>query len=258
MSKITTLSQFFYGTTVTISNRSIDFDEGGSELRATLRVGVYSASEYAAEVQRAMREAGTQAYLTAFNRTTGRLSISAPSNFTLRRATGTRIGTSAWVMMGFGLGINLTGSNGYMSAGQMGSRYRCQYPVSEYTDPTHNIIKENSNVNSTPVGIVQQVSFGDGIRITMNIRLITNRTGLKTTPFFENATGITDFMTFIKFAMTKGRVEFMPDVASPGSFQKCYLESTKDDKDARRFVLKNMKDPEYYESGELTFRKVLV
>lgn len=258
MSKITTLSQFFYGTTVTINNRSIDFNEGGPELRATLKVGSYSATEYAAEFQRAMREAGSQAYVVIFNRTTQKLTITAPSNFSLLRASGSRLGTSAWVMLGYGTGADLTGANTYIAPNIMGSLYRCQYPVFDYTDPTHTIRKENATSNSTPVGIVQMVSFGDGVPIQLNIRLITNKLDLKNSPFYENVNGIADFMTFIKFALTKGRLEFMPDVATPSYFVKCYLESTAEDRNAHKFTLKNMGDPEFYESGLLTFRKVLI
>jgi hypothetical protein len=258
MSKITTLSQIFYGTTVSSSNRAIDFNEGGSELKATLKVGAYSATDYAAEVQRAMREAGSQAYAVAFNRATQKITISAPSNFTLLRSTGSRIGTSAWVMMGFGTGANLTGTNSYLAPSILGSVYKTQYPVDDYIDPEHVVIKENSTTNSTPTGVVQQASFGDGIRITANIRVITNQLGLKNTPFYENANGISDFMTFIRFALTKGYLEFMPNIANPSYFIKCYLEGTKQDKDGRKFVLENMKVPEFYQSGTLTFRKVLV
>ena len=258
MSKITTLSKFYYGTTVTILNRSIDFDESGSELRATLKIGAYSATEYAAEVQRAMREAGTQAYIVTFNRTTLKITIYAPSNFKLLRASGSRVGTSAWVMMGFGTGTDLIGTNTYTASGIMGSVYYCQFPVDNYTDPDHTLVKESSTSNVTPIGVLSKVSFGDGKRITMNIRLITNQTALKNTPFYENVNGISDFMTFISFAMTGGRLEFMKDVATPSNFVKCYLEATKQDRNAARFELSNMKVPEFYESGTLTFRKVLL
>lgn len=257
MSKIVTLSKFYYGTTVTINNRSIDFSEFGPELRATLKAGSYSATEYAAELQRALREAGSQTYTVIFNRTNQKITITAPSNFILKRASGSRVGTSAWVMMGFGLGSDLSGTNTYTASGIMGSVYRIQYPVSDFIDPNHNLVKENAVVNTTPVGNVQQISFGDGIRITMNMPIITNKLGLKNTPFYENATGIADFMTFIKFCMTKAKVEFMQDVAAPSSFVKCFLEATKQDKEARRFVLQNIGDPEFYESGVLSFRKVL-
>lgn len=258
MSKIITLSQFFYGTSVTINNRAIDFNEGGPEIKATLKVGAYSLTTYAAEVQRAMREAGTQAYIVTFNRATQKITISAPSNFALLRSTGSRVGTSAWVMMGFGTGANLTGANSYLAPSIMGSVYKTQYPVSDYTDPEHVIVKENATSNTTPVGIVQQASFGDGIRITANIRVITNQIGLQNTPFYENVNGKADFMTFIRFALTKGYLEFMPDVSNPSYFIKCYLEGTKQDKDGRKFILENMKVPEFYQSGTLTFRKVLV
>lgn len=257
MSTIKTLSQFFYGTTVTTQNRSIDFDEGGGELRATLKVGTYSATEYVAEWQRALRESGSQAYVCSLNRSTQRMTISAPNPFSLLNGTGSRLGTSAWTMAGFTTGFNQTGLSSYEGPNRVGKRYVCQYPVSDYVAPEHVIVKESATVNDTPAGITQQVSFGDGIRVSLNIRVITNKTGLKMKPFYENATGISDAMDFVAYLLTKGRLEFMPDWETPANFVKCYLESTREDRDAKRFILKNMKVPDFYETGVLTFRKVL-
>lgn len=257
MSTIKTLSQFFYGTTVTTLNRSVDFSEGGPEIKATLRVGTYSLTEYALEWQRALREAGSQAYIVTLNRSTQKLTISAPNPFSLLRSSGSRVGTSAWQMAGFGTGPDLAGFSAYTGPNICGKRYVTQYVVSDYVAPEHIIVKESATVNSTPSGLVQQTSFGDGKRIELNIRVITNKLGLKLTPFFENATGIVDAMDFVAYLLDKGRVEFMPDWETPANFEKCYLESTKDDRDAKRFVLKNMKVPDFYETGVLTFRKVL-
>lgn len=257
MSRINTLSQFFYGTTVTILNRAIDFDEGGGFLTATLRVGSYSVTEYAAEVQRAMREAGTQAYVVTFNRSTGLMTISAPFNFEINIATGPRAGTGAYTMMGFTGLVDLIGANSYTGNALCGDRYVTQYVVNDYVRDEHNIVKENGTVNSTPAGLVQQVTYGDGSRIQMNIRVITDKTDLKLDPFFNNPTGIADFMRFIAFALSKGTLEFMPDKDLPNTFFKVYLESTREDRSALRFTLKNMKTPDFYESGTLVFRKVL-
>lgn len=257
MSKIVTLSRFFYGTTVTIQNRSIDFDEGGPELQATLKVGSYSLTEYAAEWQRALREAGTQAYVVTLNRATQKITASAPLNFTLRANTGSRVGTGAWLMAGFTTAANYTGANSYLAPNIAGKKYDVQYPVNDYVADGDNIVKENATVNSTPAGLVQQVSFGEGSRVQMNIRVITNQTGLKGDLYFENANGISDAKDFMAYLLTKGRVEFMPDKNTPASFVKCFLESTKEDKDARKYILKNMGVPEFYETGTLTFRKVL-
>lgn len=258
MSTIKTLSKFYYGTTVSTLNRSIDFDEGGGELQATLKVGTYSVTEYAAEWQRALREAGSQAYVVSFDRSTQKLTVSAPNPFTLRRGTGSRLGTSAWVMSGFGLGLNLTGANNYTAAGICGKKYEPQYILSDYVSAEHSIVKESATVNTTPAGLSQQVSFGEGKRIEMNIRVITNETGLKLEPFFENSNGVDDALDFIAYILTKGRVEFMPNKAAPNSFTKCFLEGTREDRDGKKFILKNMKVPDFYETGTLIFRKVLV
>lgn len=257
MSKIVTLSRFYFGTTVSTQNRSIDFNEGGSELQATLKVGAYSVTEYAAEWQRALREAGTQAYVVAFNRTTQKITVSAPLSFTLLRATGTRLGTSTWTMSGFGTGLDLTGTNSYLAPNICGQRYDVQFPVNNYTDEVDSIVKENATVNTTPAGLVQMVSFGDGTRVEMNIRVITNKLDLKNANFVENANGVSDARNFMAYLLTKGRVEFMKDKTVPSAFLKCFLEGTKEDKDGRKFVLKNMKVPDFYETGTLTFRKVL-
>lgn len=258
MSTLRTLSRFFYGHTVTTQNRSIDFDEGGSELRATLKVGTYSATEYAAEWQRAIREAGSQAYVVSLSRSTQKLTVSAPLNFTLRRGSGSRLGTSAWSMAGFGSGADLGPSTAFTAANITGKRYDPQYKVFDYTDPDHSIVKENATAADTPAGLVQKVSFGDGTRIEMNIKPVTNITGLTNDGFINNSNGVSDLLDLISYLMTGGRVEFMKDKDTPSQFVKCYLESTKQDRDAKKFTLSNMKVPDFYETGTLVFRKVLV
>lgn len=261
MSKITTNSRFFYGTTVSILNRSIDFDEGGGELQATLKVGAYSLTEYAAEVQRALREAGSQAYTVTLNRTTRKLTIAAPLAFDLLTNTGTRAGSSAWVMMGFTTVADHTGATSYLAENGAGSEYVTQWPVDQYLAEDDNIVKENATVNMTPAGIVQMIDFGDGRRVQMNIRLITNQQlydSCANPSFVYNAAGVAAAKALMTYLLTKGRVEFMPDKDTQASFTKCFLESSADDRNGTSYELKNMKTPDVYETGRLTFRKVLV
>ena len=256
MSKINTLSVFYYGHTVTTENRSIDFDEGGAELQATLRVGDYTLTEYLAEIKRALDLAGSQIYTVSVNRVTRRITISAPSNFTLRVATGSRAGTTAYTMAGF-TGANRTGANSYLGNIGSGSEYRPQYPVFNYTSTEHSLVKETASVNISAVGVTQLIYFGDGSRPEMNIRLITNKTGLKNSPFFENVNGVADALAFMAYLITKAKVEFMPDVDNRNVFDKLILEATRDSRNGTEFTLLNMKTPDFFETGDLTFRKVL-
>jgi hypothetical protein len=254
MSTIKTLSRFYWGHTITSQNKALDFNEGAGELRANLKAGAYSATEFAAEIQRAMREVGSQNYVVSFNRTTRKITISAPITFSLLAGSGSRIGIGVWSLAGF-TATDKTGTTIYTSENVSGNIYDPQYYLNEYKSDIHSIVLEDATADATPLGIAQIAKFGDGSRLPMNIRLITNLT-LKNSGFVINANGVNNFIDFIRYCMNKGRVEFMPDKDTPSQFTKCYLESTSEDKDARRFELKNM-SVDIYESGVLVFRKVL-
>lgn len=256
MSTLKTLSQFYFGHTVTVNNSALDFKEGaGPELNGNLRVGSYSLTEFASEFQRALREAGTQAYGVSVNRTTRVLTVTAPSAFTLLASTGSRIGSGVFALAGF----NATDVTGTSVSGQnaSGKIYRPQYLLKNYTALEHNPLKESASVQISANGVVQVLSFGEGNRVKMNMVCITNKTGMKTSPFFENADGIDDALEFLNYLITKAKVEFMPDVATPSAFSKLLLDSTKADRNGTSFELKNMGVPDFYESGDLVFRKVI-
>lgn len=257
MSKITTRSRFYFGGEITRDNSAVDFDEGGLELKASMKVGDYSMSELATEMARAMTEAGTQNYTGTFNRSTRKITITATSSFKLRTNTGSRIGSSAWTVLGWTTAADTATATSQTSDATAGLEYETQYPVDKYTAEDDYIVKETGTVNVSATGVTQQISFADGSRISFNIRLITNTIGLLNPPFFDNASGVADFKTFIRAIMKKGKFEFMPDEASVNTFEVLILESTKEDRNALKFELKNMKTPDVYESGELVCRKVI-
>ena len=256
MSKITTRSKFYYGHRVTFLNRSLDFKEGaGPELQATLKVGDYTITEFALEVARALNVAGGQTYTVTFNRDTRVITVSAPSAFTLLLTTGSRAGTSVASLLGF----TADSTPGTSAVGNIpsGKEYQTQYPVDKYLALNHNAVKESSSVNISAVGVTQLVYFGDGARVEMDIRLITDKVGLKNDPFYENANGINDALDFMSYLISKSKIEFMPDVDDSSDFVKLILESTPDSKNGTEFSILNMKTPDVYRTGVLIFRKVL-
>lgn len=257
MSKITTRSMFYYDAVITRTTKALDFDEGAGEINANLNVGNYTMQGLADEMARAMSEAGDLVYSATFDRDTREITISAASPFTLRTNTGSRAGVSPWATLGFSTAANYTGASTYTGALKAGKVYETQFPVDRYVDATYSRVKESATVVTSATGVTQLISFGEGARVEMNIRLITDLTGINNTPFLNNATGRADFMTFITAIMEKTKVEFMPDRDDASVFVPLILESTKEDRSGLRFELKNMKTPNFYESGALTFRKVI-
>ena len=254
MSKITTRSLFYYGHTITTANFALDFNEGGPELKANLNIGDYTLTEFKAEVQRALREAGAQNYTVSLNRTTRKLTITAPSAFTVLPATGSRSGASGWGLVGFSAdttGTSITGT------GASGNAYETQYPVDKYTSIPHSPFKESAAVQTSASGVTQVIYFGDGARPKMNIRLISDQVINQTNYLVKAGFGVSDALQFLNYLITKAKVEFMPNAADPSVFDKVYLESCADSSTGTALRLKNMKTPEFYETGDLTFRKVL-
>lgn len=255
MSKIQTLSMFYYGHSVKQDSQYLDFDEGNGELTAQLPIGDYTLEEFAEAVADAMTEAGTQDYVAYTTRGTSPvINISAGNNFDILCRTGSNFTQSAWELCGF-TGVDKTGTNFY-TGGQSGSVYRPQYPFFDYQSPEDYQLLESASVNITAKGAVQVINFGDGRRMECNMRIITDRAGLRLDPFYENVAGVDAARTFLKYLMTRQKVEFMPDYEVPAAFYKVQLESTESDRSGVGFKLKSMGVPDFYETGKLVFREV--
>lgn len=257
MSYLDTLSVFYYGTTITKENQYINFNEGSGELSAAVPIGDYSLTEFASAIATAMTLAGTQAYTCTLNRTTRKLTIASVATFSLLANTGSQVGSSPWELMGFDTSTNKTGSNSYVSENGAGYEYQTQLLMNRYVQPEDYEVKESAVVNTSVNGTVQTLQFGDGQRMQCNIRGATNLTDIKTTPFFENNTGVQDLRDFLKYLITKAKIEFMPDVDNRGNYYKLLLESTESDRTGTRFIINNMDGANrWFESGTLIFRKV--
>lgn len=251
---ILTKSAFYYGHTVTTENNAIDFNEGGSELNATLNIGNYSLTEYAAEIKRALDAAGALTYTVTFNRTTRIITISAGSNFALLTTSGTRAGTSAFSMAGFS-GADKTGANSYAGSAGSGSEFLPMSRLDDYIPSSLWKGKQDGVVNRAASGRIQAVYFGDVKFFQMNIVNQANDGTTRSGIITANASGLDQLVAFMDYAITKGKMEFMPDVSSRSTFYKIVLESTRQDKNGLEYQLKKIaKAHGYYETDAMVMR----
>jgi hypothetical protein len=258
MSFLNTLSTFYYGITITKENQNLNFDEGSGELTAVLQIGDYTHTEILTAIENAFNLAGTQVYTATLNRMTRIITISSVASFDLLCNSGSQVGSSSWDLLGFSTATDKTGAATYLGENPSGYEYRPQLLLNNYIQPEDYEVKESAVVNISVSGIVQTLQFGDGQRMQCNIRGASNLTGIKTDPFYENVTGVQDLRTFMKYLITKAKIEFIPDVDDRNTFHSLLLESTPADKSGTRFVIENMNGSNsFFETGTLAFRKVI-
>lgn len=258
MSSLTTLSTFYFGYLITKNNQNLNFNEGFGERTAVIGVADYTFEELLLELQNALNLAGTFEYSVTGNRADRTITITADGVFSLLCATGSQAGTSIFSLLGFDLSSDKTGLLTYTSENGAGQEYRPQTLLSDYISPEDYELKESAVVSVSANGQVQTVSFGDGQRMQCNIIAATDLTGVKNQDFYENPNGVSDLRTFLKYLITKSKIEFMPDVDNRNVFYKLLLESTTADKNGIAFKIQHVdKAMKYYQSGLLTFRKVI-
>lgn len=254
-----TRSQFFYGFTVVENeNDWIDFDEGGSEISFQLTPGDYSFEDYISAISSGMSSSGTQTYISSLNRSTRLVTISATANFSLLPVTGSHNGTSAFSSIGFTADKTL--SNSYVSDSAGGNVYRPQFLLQNYI-PTENFQRAvNETINETASGIVEVVKFGTVKYMQCSIDFATDIAQSGSGPIENNASGVSDLITFMVHCTSKKPVEFMADRDTPSTYQKLLLESTPSAATGTGFRLKEAWEAgysglaNYYFTGNLTFR----
>ena len=252
-----TFSTFYYGFVIDEDNYQIDFDEGGAELTADIAVGSYTATGFALAIKDAMDTAGALTYTVTFSRSTRKITISAGSNFTLRCSSGTHIGTGAWTLMGFS-GSNKTSASTYTGGAVSGDYYSPQFILQEYVSTDDYQEAVDASVNETASGVVEVVKFGTRSFMECNIKFATDITQdgavIKT-----NATGVADLRRFMQYLVSKGPVQFMPDLSDTATFTDMILESTESSTKGTGYRLREMYDrglPGYFHTGKLKFRVI--
>ena len=258
---IETKSAFYYGFTVTESNRYLNFRDSVAELTATMQVGTYTATEAATEVARALTAASEilQTYTVTFNRTTRTFTISAAGAFDLLPVTGGQSGQSYFGDIGFTTDRSSVASAESDSAA--GSEFLPQFRFQDYVDAEDNQDSISEKVNESADGENQEiVRFGRTKTYEFNITLQTNVTQVKGSVIDNDPAGVANLRSFMEFVTDKNRVEFMPDRSDRATFDTLLLESTPSNRNGTGFKLKELIGrvaPGYFETGTLKFRKLV-
>lgn len=109
------LSFVVYYTVGVSGNGFIDFDEGGVQLTGTVAPGTYTGTTLATAIAAAMNAAvgKTFTYTCTYSTVTGKFTIAAGANFTIRWNTGSNSGFRVATLCGFPETANSTGAKTY-------------------------------------------------------------------------------------------------------------------------------------------------
>ena len=255
-----TYSKFYYGHTINETNKYINFKENGSatELTAILEVGEYSLTDFVTEVARALNAAAASNITVGVDRATRILTVSTSGTINFLAGSGSQIGSGAFSLMGYvgdsgGFFTQLGGNE------PSGFEWIPQFKAQDYVSFEDNQSAIDGVTRKTTSGRVEAVSFGTQKIMDCNWRFITNTQFNSTHPIKNDQEGYENARAFMKYAITKADLEFIPDIDIPNTFNKCLLESTPESAEGLGFKLKELYGiglPDYYETGILKFRLI--
>lgn len=254
---ITTYSKFYYGQVVTNMNQSIDFSEGGPELQATLNIGSYTLTSFLVEIKRAMEAVGANVYTVTVDRETRVITISADNDFELLISSGTRIGTTAYTLIGF-TGADLTGADTYEADEPCGFEFSPQFPLQSYTGSEDFQESVDASVNESTTGRIETFTFGLRKFLEFNIRYQNENSPSTGNPMIRSqVNAVQNLRLFMRYITRKNLIEFIPDEDDPDVFETLVLENTERSDNGTGY--KNIdrqedKLPFYKDTGMLTFR----
>ena len=259
---ISTYSAWYYGIVVTGDNNILSFSEdGGLEEFAFLRTGSYTITDFAFEIARAMNEVAEEnEYSVLVDRSQRLLTIQAvnasPLNFDLKVASLTS-GNPVFETAGF-VGSDRTGGTSYQGTLPVGSSYTTQFKLQDFIDFQDNQKAQESKVLQSATGEVEVVKFGNVQIMECNLLFITDIQQDVGSYIRSNPNGVNDARDFLLYAITKGPMEFIPDIVDPDTYTKCILEFTPESQDGTGFKLKEEYTRGlvgYFTTGRLGFRK---
>jgi len=247
---------FLYGFDVTPYNRYINFKNQslGPELLATLNLGNYTATEFIAEVKRALEAAdGVYTYTITIDRTVAsgqsnllHISSSAPF-FSLLFLTGSSAANSPASIMGF-QNLDYTGATAYVSYKNCGVILFPDFPTYDYLGPGE-MVENDGSRNVSAYGVKETLVFAQFYFFQGQWQYITN---------FNGNTQKTQFEAFLQYATKQRKFEFTPSVyEDPTTFYQCTLESAAGYSSGMGYVLKQMRGQglyRFYDTGVLKFR----
>jgi hypothetical protein len=251
-------SVFYYDFTIDTENQYLCIDEGGPEIIVELTPGSYSFEEMAQMVDTAFNAVGTLGYTVTTIRSSRKITITAPSNWTAKISSGSLGANQAWSQIGFTTSSDLTGQASYTSDSSIGSQYIPQFWLQDYVPSVHSQKAAEATVRKTATGDVEVVTFGTEKFMKCSIKYVTDipQDGKI---IRNNPSGVNDLNTFMAFLITKAKIEFMENVSDRDTFETLILEKTEQDSNGIAYELKELYAqglPDFYEVTGLVFRVI--
>lgn len=253
---LSTRSAFLFGFDITASNKYLDFQEGATEYNAEIILGAYTLDGLATAVEVAMNALTSNNYVVTVDYATRTITIAGDATFSLLVTTGTNTAVSIFSLLGFT--SDKSGASTYSGDTTTGSQYLPQFNLQNYTPFEHIERSTGAQVNQSASGVVEIVEYSRVNFMESNIKYITNITSQGVID--NNANGVTDYLTFIQYGVKKKPLVFIKDIADYTTYVNCIIESTPESGVGIEFKLKELTSqnlPGYYESGTLTFRKLV-
>lgn len=252
------IALFLYGFDVTAFNRYLPFKRTslGSELLAVLEIRNYTATEFMAEVKRAMEVADPlNTYTVTLNRTImsnreNRMTVvTSGSYLDLLFGTSSSAANSVRDLMGFAHSdyTGATSYTGYISAGTI---LIPEFATWDYLGPDQ--YATNDGVKSVSAsGIKETLVFAQMYFIQGQWKYITN---------FGGRTQLTEWQNFLKYATRQLKFEFTPSLNEDSeTFYQVTLESTPADSNGLGYKLSQQRGEglfRFYDTGVLKFRVI--
>ncbi len=255
---ILTNSAFYYGIEIKQENSILAINEGAGEILVQLSFGRYTLTSFLSEILSRLNNEGTLTYTGSIDRSGRFYTISASAAFSLLVASGTSA-SSAYPDIGF-TGADRTGLLSYQGNLAVGFSYLPQFRLQSFVDFNDNQKAVDSTVNVSASGRVELIRFGVVKLMECNIEYATDIDQGLGGYLRTNANGVQDLRAFMQYAVTKGPIEFIPNILLPSAFTSCVLESTPESRDGVDFKLKekfNQGLIGYYSTGLLIFREVV-
>jgi hypothetical protein len=252
---IKTKPLFYYDYKVTANDIYINFDDGLGERTAKLSGGSYSFTGLSEALSYALNEVGGQEYTVTTNRLARSYTISAASNFDIFFDSGSNAGLSVASKIGFDLADKM-GNNSYTSDYSAGKSYSPQFPLQKYIPFENNEQYSDANINEAGQNV--EVYSVSGIKRLMEFN-ITYVTDLNVGGAIAyDPAAVSKLREFMRYATSKGDIEFMEDESNVNTYSTIMLERSKGSSKGIGFKLTELYGKglvDFYETGLLTFRE---
>lgn len=255
---LSTFSIFYYGFTITSTNKFINFDEGGGELTATLQQGSFTLDEMRTQIKTSMDAIGSDTYTVSIDRGLRIITIASTGTFSLLLSTGSQVGNSPFSLLGFTSGADTASAASHSGNAAAGFSYEPQFVLQDYVSDDNFQEKIDSKVNESASGILEVVNFGVRKFMQFSLKYITSITPQDGKVIKNNSTGVADAQAFMQYITNKNPIEIMEDISDRDTFKKIVVESTSNSKQGTAYRLKELDTqnlPGYFEINRLKFRK---